>query len=209
MALLVLFLDKEGISLALGMSIIITYFAGVNALLIILTFLALSVLVTKYEYQTKKEMGIYEHERSWENVLANGLFPTILALFVNSIGIIPYLCSIAAITADKFASELGVLGGKPISLLTFKRAKEGESGAISGLGTLMSLTGGVLIGLSGILFFGIEPNLALLVGIAGFLGSFVDTIFGVLEEKGIGTKGTTNFICSVAGGIIGYVIVMI
>ncbi|HLD60133.1 MAG TPA: DUF92 domain-containing protein [Candidatus Bilamarchaeaceae archaeon] len=204
---MVFFLDKEGIVLALSMSFVITYFGGFEALFLMLTFLFLSVLATKYEYQRKKEMGIYEHERSWENVLANGIFPTILAVLTNTFGIIPYICSVAAITADKFGSELGVLGGRPFSLLSFKNATPGESGAISLLGTAMSLVGGLLIGVTSIVIFNLTPSIALLVGFAGFLASIVDTLFGVLEEKGIGTKGTTNFICSVAGGILGYLLI--
>ena len=43
-----LFLDKEGLILALAMSVIITYFGGIEALFIILTFLALYVIATKY-----------------------------------------------------------------------------------------------------------------------------------------------------------------
>ena len=201
-----LFLDKDGLILALSMSIVIIYFGGIEALLVILVFLFLSVIATKYEYQTKKDMGIYEHERSWENVLANGIFPTFLSIFIPTIGFIPYLSSIAAITADKFGSELGVLGGKPFSLRTFKKAAEGESGAISMLGTIMSFAGALLIGVSAIAIYGINPTTALLIGIAGLMGSIVDTLFGILEEQGYGTKGTTNFICSVSGGVFGYFI---
>ncbi|MFH2106465.1 MAG: DUF92 domain-containing protein [Candidatus Micrarchaeota archaeon] len=201
-----LFLDKQGILLALAMSGIIVYFGGFEALAVILVFLGLSVVATKYEYQTKKDMGIYEHERSWENVLANGIFPTIMSILIPQFGIMPYLGSIAAITADKFGSEFGVLGGKPISLLTLKPAKPGESGAMSVLGTIMSLAGATLIGVSAILIYGVTPTIALLMGLIGLGGSIVDSIFGVLEEKGIGTKGTTNFICSLSGGILGYLV---
>jgi uncharacterized membrane protein len=51
---------------------------------------------------------------------------------------------------------------------------------------------------------GVNPSLGLLIGLAGFAGSLADSLFGVFEEHGYGTKGTTNFICSLVGAIIGY-----
>ncbi|MFA5077374.1 MAG: DUF92 domain-containing protein, partial [Candidatus Micrarchaeia archaeon] len=116
----------------------------------------------------------------------------------------PFIASVAAITSDKFASELGVLEKKkPIYLLTMKEVTPGTSGAVSPLGTLMSFAGALFIGAAAILIFGITPTTAILVGVAGFLGSFADTLAGVFEEKGIGNKFTSNFICSLTGAILG------
>ncbi len=74
------------------------------------------------------------------------------------------------------------------------------------LGTLASLAGGTLIGVSAVFIFNITPTNALLVGILGAIGSLIDSIFGVWEEKGIGNKSTTNFICSISGAILGYLL---
>jgi len=52
----------------------------------------------------------------------------------------------------------------------------------------------------------LSPNTALLITLAGFAGGLVDTLFGVFEEKGFGTKGTTNTICAVVGALIGLMI---
>ncbi len=199
-------LDKWGILLAVIMGTLIYVFGGLDYLALMLSFLFLGVIATKYEHYVKRDMGIYEHERGWENVLSNGLVPTVLAVASSFLGPVPFIASLAATTSDTFASEIGVLEkGKPISLLNFQRVKPGTSGAVSVMGTVASLLGATLIGIIAILLFEINPLTALLVGIAGFIGSFVDTIFGIFEEKGIGTKGTTNFICALAGGIIGYI----
>jgi len=197
-------LDKQGLLLALLMGILVYHFGGWQYLVIMLTFLFAAVAATKYENKKKREMGIYEHERGWENVLSNGLLPTALAILSNSFGPMPYIASIAAVTADKFGSELGVLSDKPISLENLKPVRPGKSGAISILGLVVSLAGATLIGSAAIFAFNINPTQALFIGIAGFIGSFVDSIVGVLEERGIGTKGTTNFICSLTGALIGY-----
>ena len=102
-------LDFAGLGLAAIMGIIVAI-ANPAFLAIMLIFLVLSVLVTRYGFEKKRDLGLYEHERSWENVLANGLIPTLCAVANPWIGWGAYVGSIAAITADKFASELGVLG---------------------------------------------------------------------------------------------------
>ncbi len=199
-------LDKGGVILAVLMGSIIFFYGGLNFLLLMLIFFALALVVTGFENEIKREMGLYEHERGWENVLSNGLLPTILAFFSSTLGPLPYITCIAAVMADKFASEIGVLGGKPINLADLKPAKPGVSGAVTVMGTVASLAGAVAIGFCAIYVFGIDATLALLIGFAGLLGSIVDSAFGVLEERGIGTKGTTNFICSIVGAIIGYLL---
>jgi uncharacterized protein (TIGR00297 family) len=200
-------LDLAGSMLALIFGVIVTYCGGINYLILFLVFLFSSVVVTKYGYEEKREIGLYEHERSWENVFANGFIPTICAVLTPFIGWAPYACSIAAITADKFASELGVLGSDPVSILTLKKTKKGKSGAVSPLGTLTSFDGALLVGIAVVLIY---PNISLwtvlFIALIGFIGSFVDTIFGILEERGIGNKSTTNIICSIAGALLGFLL---
>ncbi|HQT45449.1 MAG TPA: DUF92 domain-containing protein, partial [Candidatus Micrarchaeota archaeon] len=172
-------LDFRGTALAAIFGIAMLAFGGWEALLLMLIFLIASVIVTKHGYEEKRELGIYEHERSWENVLANGIVPVICAYLSPSIGIWPMIGSIAAITADKFASELGVLSSTPISILNLKQVKRGVSGAITPFGTLMSFDGALLIGVAVFVIYGlVDPWKVLLVGIIGFTGSLVDSIFG-------------------------------
>jgi uncharacterized protein (TIGR00297 family) len=202
-------LDKLGLMLAAAMGAI-TLFADFQAgqflfFPIFLLFLVSSVVVTKYGYSAKREMNLYEHERSWENVLANGLIPVIAAIAAPQIGWGAYIGSVAAVTADKFASELGVLGSEPISLLTFKKAKKGESGCISPFGTLMSFDGALLIGIATYILAGsANAWIIIQIGLVGLAGSIADSIAGVAEERGFGNKATTNFICALIGAILGW-----
>jgi uncharacterized protein (TIGR00297 family) len=198
-------LDFAGIGLAIAMGIIVAVIGQPAFLALLLIFLISAVIVTKYGYEQKREMGLYEHERSWENVLANGLIPTICAVASPYIGWGPYVGALAAITADKFASELGVLGGEPFFLLTFKKTKTGRNGAITLFGTLMSFDAGLLIGIAtALLIPGVGLWKVVAIGLVGFAGSMVDSIVGVLEDRGIGTKATTNAICSLFGAIAGF-----
>jgi len=200
-------LDKEGTTIAFIMGIIL-FVIGIEYLVMMLIFLGLAVLATKHMYYMKKEIGIYEHERGWENVLFNGIIPVILAILSPQIGPVPFLCSISAIMSDKFASELGVLGGNPVNLRDLKPAKPGTSGAISQFGTIMSAGGSVMIGIVSIFLFNLDPLVGLYISIIGFIGSFIDSILGVFEEMKIGTKGTTNLLCSLSAGIIGHLAVI-
>ena len=197
-------LDFAGLALAAAMGLAVAIFGQFAFLILLLFFLACSVIVTKYGYAQKRDMGLYEHERSWENVLANGLVPMLCAVFSPAVGWGPYVGSLAAITADKFASEMGVLGGDPTYLLNFKKVKRGTNGAVTPFGLLMSFDGGLLIGICAWLLI---PGLSLWnvvgIGAVGFAGSLADSIVGVLEEKGIGNKATTNAICSMFGAVAG------
>lgn len=198
-------LDTKGILLAIFFGFILFVFGGPNYLTLMLVFFVLAVFVTRYEYGLKRDLGLYEHERGWENVLSNGFLPSILAIMSPIFGPAPFIASMAAITADKFSSEIGVLDpNDPISLFNFKHVKPGTSGAMSIIGTIGSLAGASSIGLFSMFIFNFDPTNALLVSIAGMVGSIFDTLFGILEERGIGTKGTTNFICSLAGALVGY-----
>ncbi|MDD5340441.1 MAG: DUF92 domain-containing protein [Candidatus ainarchaeum sp.] len=198
-------LDKGGILLAVVFGAILLISGGPAYLALMLAFFLLAVIVTRYEYEIKRDMGLYEHERGWENVLSNGLLPAILAILSPFIGPMPFIASLAAVMADKFGSEIGVLAAEnPVSILEFKPVKPGTSGGMSSLGTVASLAGATTIGACAIFAFGLNPTQALLVGLAGLAGSIADTVFGVFEERGFGTKGTTNFICSLVGALFGY-----
>lgn len=201
-------LDSLGLALSISMGIIILFLGGVygfNLLVLLIFFLVLSVFATKYGIYSKKNMNIYENERGWKNVLSNGLIPTIIVILYYITGdlifIYAYIATVASVTADKFASEIGVFD-TPRFLWGFNEVKPGTSGAISLLGSLASLCGALLIGLAAIYLFGISFHHAFLMGIIGYIGGLADSIFGVLEEKGIGNKFTTNFICSVTGALI-------
>jgi len=202
-------LDPFGLLAALLFAAVIYTFTGPLApafIGLLFVFLVTGAIVTRYGYDRKRELTIYEYERSWENVLANGLVPTLCAITYpfNPAASWAYIGSVAAILADKFASEIGVLGGQPYALPRFNRAKFGTSGAMSLLGTLASWDGGIIIGISAhFLFPSVTLWDALVISCIGAAGSFADTLAGILEQRGIGNKATTNFICSVVGALLG------
>ena len=206
-----LLLDIPGLAASFAIGAVILFFSKefwLQNFVLLFSFLILGVIVTKWRHEEKKERGLYEHERSWKNVLSNGGVPAFccIAYYFNPVPawIAAYIGSLAAATSDKFASELGVLSGKPINLRNFKPTKPGTSGAISSLGTLMSFNGALMIALISYFLFSFNPSYIFQIAIIGYLGGFVDTLAGIPEEMGFGTKSTTNIICTIVGLILGY-----
>jgi uncharacterized membrane protein len=89
----------------------------------------------------------------------------------------------ATVTADTWATELGTLSKRPPRLITTGQIVEvGSSGGVSGLGTAVSLAGGLLIGLTAALLTG-QFSLALLGGLGGLAGSLFDSLLGATVQQ--------------------------
>lgn len=61
---------------------------------------------------------------------------------------------------------------------TWKPIETGTSGAVSILGTIAALSGSFAIGLLAFMLFSVSFYEALLIGIFGFAGNLIDSIFG-------------------------------
>lgn len=218
----ILTLDHKGVAGALIMGVFIFLVGGriwYFFLGVMLLFLAISAIVTYIGRDYKKRQKLGQDMRGLRNVLANGTVPLTLMVFYRIatlygagtlavLFVLGFVGSVAAITADKFGSEIGVLGGMPITLIGFDRVKRGTSGAITLLGLAASLIASFIMAL---IAFPADYSAALGVGgiaflliitFAGFCGGIVDSLFGYYEEKGVGNKYTSNFLCSVAGSLI-------
>ena len=215
-------LNIGGILSALLLGVVLLYLGWLSGedlafFLVMVYFLMLSTLVTRTGQEKKERMGVYERGRGWKNVFANGIVPVIVAaLFLASVYqghadprfVVAYVASIAAITADKFASEIGILDGQPTMLLTAKPARKGDSGGVTALGTTASLLGAFLISTC-ILALNLPVMYIVVAAAAGFLGNLVDSLFGYFEERGIGNKYTSNMACAVTGAVIAFVVLFL
>ena len=214
----VLTLDLKGLVSAALLGIMLFALGRSNGALFFLSmlfFLVASAAVTAVKYSRKKAMNVHEKDRGWRNVWANGAVPLFIAVLyyiVSANGgvagyalVTAYLASVAAITADKFSSELGVLDKKTYMLMTLREAKTGVSGGVSLLGLGAGL--GVAVLVSGVFSFAYSFSIAafLVVAGAGFAGDVIDSLFGYFEENGIGNKFTTNVACGASAAIIALV----
>lgn len=126
------------------------------------------------------------HRRDWGQVLANGGLGALLVILATisgdqSLWWAAYIGTMAAVNADTWATELGVLSPTAPRLVTSGKVVErGTSGGITLLGSLASLAGAALIGGTAALLrpeSGVGLALAAAAG-GGMLGSLVDSFLG-------------------------------
>ncbi|AIS32661.1 MULTISPECIES: TIGR00297 family protein [Methanobacterium] len=199
-------LDLLGSIFMIIMGVIIIFAAGVNWLLLIFLFLILGVGFTRYKHDYKKEIGVYEGTRTIKNVVSNGIVAFVMAAFGNYAG---FIGSIATATADTMASEVGV-ATTPRLITNFKKVPPGTDGGVSVLGTFAGIVGAGLIGLAAYIL-GIYPDLVrtmVIALVAGTFGCLVDSILGaILEIKGYLTNEHVNLLATLAGALLGNIMV--
>lgn len=186
-------LSRSGAVSAILVGTLIFGFGGpVWGVLLGLFFISSSMLshFKEAEKQAAAEKFDKGHQRDMGQVLANGglgsLIAILSAFFPSPVWFPLYIGVMATVTADTWATELGTLSKRPPRLITNGRLVEvGTSGGVSLLGTLVSLTGGILIGLvAGLL----SPELNILTGIltgglGGLLGSLFDSFLGATVQQ--------------------------
>lgn len=160
------------------------------AVLLLLFFITSSALSRAFK---QRKQGLNEkfskgHERDAGQVLGNGglatLFVVVHALYPESgIGWAGFAASLAAVNADTWATELGVLNPTPPRMITDlrKRVEKGTSGGVSLFGTFAALLGALVIALPAALFaqnWGFLP----LITIAGLGGSLFDSLLGATVQ---------------------------
>jgi len=162
----------------------------------ILVFFILSSLLSKVGKKRKhKLLSVFEKSgtRDAGQVLANGGVAGLMLVFWyfggNDLFYVAYVAALAAVTADTWATEIGVLArGNPRSILTLKPVPMGTSGGVSLIGTLGALFGSFVLVAAGYIFsphaspraFGWTEAGVVLV--AGLLASMVDSFLGATVQ---------------------------
>jgi uncharacterized protein (TIGR00297 family) len=169
---------------------------GLSWAVLLLTFFVSSSALSKAFHERKallNEKFSKGSRRDWGQVFANGGLgaglAVIHAVYPQAGWVWPaFVGTMAAVNADTWATELGVLSGSAPRLITSGRQVErGTSGAISRLGTLAALGGAGLIGLAAALFempngWGAVGGLLLAALIGGLGGSLFDSLLGATVQ---------------------------
>lgn len=205
-------LDFFGSAVMVIMGIVIIFSAGANWLLLIILFLVMSLLATKYSKKYKMSLGEFEGRRTSKNVISNGVVACFMAAFggyyLPFVG--GFIGAIATATADTLASEIGVLDAHPRLITTLQKVDPGTNGAVSPLGTAVAIAGAAIIGIAAFLLGVVaNPLSAILVSIiSGTVGCFMDSILGaVFENHGFMTNEHVNLIATIVGAIVGILLI--
>jgi len=187
-------LNKSGALAAVFTGTVIFGVGGLSWAILLLTFfITSSVLSRAFK---KRKQGLDEkfskgHERDAGQVFGNGGIATAFAalswFFPNEPWTwVGFAAALAAVNADTWATELGVLNPHPPRMITDlrKTVEKGTSGGISLVGTLASLAGSGIIGLLAVLLFPLPtphfplPIYFFLITLSGFAGSLFDSLLG-------------------------------
>jgi uncharacterized protein (TIGR00297 family) len=123
--------------------------------LLLIAFFISSSLLSHYRKDDKQglaEKFAKTNQRDLGQALANGGWGAVLAIAYfrepDPILFVAFVGAMAAVNADTWATELGVLSSTPPRLITTgQRVPVGTSGGVTALGTLAAFGGGLLIGL--------------------------------------------------------------
>lgn len=220
-------LSPSGVVGAMLTGTLIFGFGGWVAGMLLVAFFVSSSALSKYKAQSREKhdaalMFDKGGRRDIWQALANGGAAAALAIpaaLAPDTGTqlaftAAMLGALATVTADTWATELGVLSTRPpVMVTTFKPVAPGTSGGISAAGLAAALAGSLLIALCFVAFSTLLGNLsipaaaplALAAVPAGVLGSLFDSYLGATvqaqyfstrrnkpTEKAIETDGTPN-----------------
>lgn len=153
--------------------------------------------VLKSRKQVVSEKFSKGSTRDAAQVVANGgisgLFVLLHLFFPQEIW--PWLAfagAFAAVNADTWGTELGVLSSKPpVSLISGKKVEKGTSGGVSFAGTIAALSGSFLIAVLAVIFWPKSiPNPMqttwwlpiIAISLAGLFGSLIDSMLGATVQ---------------------------
>jgi uncharacterized protein (TIGR00297 family) len=157
---------------------------GIAPAFMLLAFFISSSLLSRVGAERKRSTGekfAKGSRRDLVQVLANGSIAALLSLIVglgeSRLAMAGVAGALAAVTADTWATEIGVLArSQPRLVTTWQPVQAGTSGAVTWEGTLASLAGALLIGAIG----SVSAERGLLVAgvVGGLVGSALDSLLG-------------------------------
>jgi uncharacterized protein (TIGR00297 family) len=195
----------------LAVGTIIYYCLGPQGFAVLAFFVLGGSLLTRLGYGRKRRAGTAEAgggRRGARNALANAgvaLLCALLAALTSLDGFAAaFVASLGAAFADTAESEVGQLYGRAPRLITnFRVVPPGTDGAISLPGTLAGLAAAALTAALGLVLGLVEgPAPMLLVALAAFLGTVVDSFMGALAPRA--GNELTNVFCTLAAAVLTY-----
>ena len=187
---------------------IIYYCLGPQGFAILALFVVGGSLLTRLGYGRKRHAGTAEAgggRRGARNALANAGVATLCALLAAlthlDLFAAAFVASLGAAFADTAESEVGQLYARaPRLISTMRRVPSGTDGAVSLRGTLAGLAAAALTAAVGLALGLVGPASTLVVALAGFLGTVVDSLGGALAPR-LGNE-LTNVVCTLVAAAL-------
>lgn len=212
-------IDLAGALSAVVIGTAITVGLGLSGLALMVTFFVVGTAVTKLGYASKAARGIAQERggaRGWRHAWANGAVPALLAVLagmappgLRDLLALAYAGSVATAAADTCSSEIGKAYGRRTYLITTLRpVAPGTEGAVSLEGTAAAVAGALAVGAIGVATGLFAWPAAVVVALAGFLGSLAESVLGtVAERRGWLTNDLLNAANTAIGALLTVVIV--
>jgi uncharacterized protein (TIGR00297 family) len=187
-------IDVPGALSAIVIGTAITAALGLPGLALMVTFFVIGSAATRLGYAKKAARGIAQERggaRGWRHAWANGGVPAFLALMaglsaapLRDVLVLAYAAAVATAAADTCSSEVGKAYGRRTFLITTLRpVPPGTEGAVSVEGTLGGLLGAAIVAAVGAFLGLYGTTAAVLVAVAGLLGSLAESLVGTVAEK--------------------------
>ena len=186
------FLTAGGAVVAFILGSIVIGLGGLSFAIPLLAFFITSSILSRLGKHLKRQASRNFQKGSRRDagqVLANGGVPGCIVIgwcvFPDSDLYILYLAAIAAVTADTWATEIGLLSSQPPRLVTtWKTTEHGKSGAVSNMGLAGAVLGAFTIAFVGLWGQSLESNLFTsentlgIVVLSGVLAHLFDSFLG-------------------------------
>ncbi len=187
-------LTVSGTVAASAIGLLVFSFGGWRWFVILLVFLVVSSLFTKFGYSRKQALGVAQEKggaRSWPNVVANGFGAAVFALGSTLLSVetvlTGFIGAVSAAFADTLSTEIGILTPSPPRLITDlkKEVPTGTSGGVSLLGELSVLISTIILALT-VWSIGVGPfsftELFSIILVSGYIGTTIDSILGATYQ---------------------------
>jgi uncharacterized protein (TIGR00297 family) len=202
-------LSKSGVAGAILTGTAIFGFGGWTWGMVLITFFVLSSILSKVKTQSKQALAEKFDKGSqrdfWQafaNAGAGSIIALLYALVPSPALLFAFTGAMATVNADTWATEIGVLSKTaPRLITTGRRVEPGTSGGISRLGTAVTLSGGLVIGLATVMFLAMDTvwggsaftkvhsNTMLVIvaipfsaALSGLCGSLCDSLLGATVQ---------------------------